>query len=211
MTFDFGLEFFREIYCVVSKPRLFGLFAESVLPFMNYFKDTLAFFIEIFLIFFLVNRIFKMRLGEFSESFFVFRNHFVEVFFVFGHVMILSVTGNQIHRYLVLNFFFCRATILQNKYMLDRDFPMDNEKRQVNSRDLRSELWRHGFNDEEKRFLTGFWEKVDEKDEGTILADATGFEASLALSRYLGVPLNSKIEELGKSFSSAILALRSEK
>ena len=129
MALDFGLKFFCKINCITSKPRFFGLFAKPVLPLMNYFKNTLSFFVKIFLVFVIIDRILKMCPGEFIEGFFVFRHHLIEILLVFGHVMILSIRRNQIHWYLSLNIFFCMDTILKiNRWRIQIPFQRKPKK-----------------------------------------------------------------------------------
>ena len=97
MTFNFGLEFLCQVRCIRSEPRFFRLFTKLIFPFVDNLKNMLAFGVKLLLVFILVDRIFEVYLSKFVESLFVFRDHSVEVLFVFSHAKILQEVRTKIN------------------------------------------------------------------------------------------------------------------
>jgi len=75
--------------------------------------------------------------------------------------------------------------------------------------DLKDEIWRYGLIDEETQILIDFWSNVGDDDVSLIIDDASGFSASLALSRYLGKPTDPRLQEMAKALTSSVINQRS--
>jgi hypothetical protein len=74
--------------------------------------------------------------------------------------------------------------------------------------DLKGEIWRYGLNDEETRILIDFWSNVGDDDASQILDDASGLGASYALSRYLGKPIDLKLQKMAEALTLSVLNQR---
>jgi hypothetical protein len=91
-----------------------------------------------------------------------------------------------------------------------RSVTIGDPKLAIDADILESEIWKYGLKEEEIKLLVIFWENVSDEDKNAILYPygSSELEASFALARLLGRPLNPKVERLGKVLSDALLTLR---